>query len=483
MLPVIKHSTYKLLGISVFLMGATCFPAAQTLPGLPAQTAPSTQQTTTSSTPPTPAPGSSVDFRTRPPWPVAAHILKRTPDMNGIIQDDQWNPFYTVTSGPITGTVFCDWDDNYLYVAARTSQPATLIIDVDASDNGWLRGSDNLELVVGPAGPNQKPALVARVLDASSAKDVPFWTTQGLDVNAILTAGRLINGTQEVEVAIPKDTAGLLPTAGATIGLRVEFIPPIAPTAYTPTAPYEPHLLLDANLVNSEVQTVPGINPHLELSDYRCIAGQKLFATLFLLNQTDQTIHLRSVLWQGTGNSKNAVDTISTVTPPSLPPHKTVKFGYKTILPKDLPLGNYTLQVTATLDDGRQVSASASFTVVEPIEAHLQPYPDPLYISGTTRLDLRVVITSAVPDHFRGRLEILQYPKAWQLEGKPERSVVVYGEDATGTSHVYFNLPADTKPGDYPIEARIIWFDKTWPLHCTVHVVGNEALTPPPNKK
>src|SRR5579875_2089815 len=166
MSPVIKHSVYNLLCVGAFLIGTISFPSAQTLPGLPAQTPPSSQQTTNPPTTPPPAPGSAVDFRTRPPWPVAAHILKRTPDLNGIIEDDQWNPFYTVTSGPITGTVFCDWDDNYLYVAARTSQPATLIIDVDASDNGWLRGSDNLELVVGPAGPNQKPALVARVLDA-----------------------------------------------------------------------------------------------------------------------------------------------------------------------------------------------------------------------------------------------------------------------------------------------------------------------------
>ena len=458
----------------------TTLPPIPAKPAVPAPVAPGPAVNPAPAPPQVaPAPVSPViDFSQRPEWPTNPQILRRTPLLDGSIQDSQWSPFYTVSSGPITGTVFLDWDDNYLYVGARTNQAASLVIDLDANDDGWLRGADNLELVVGSAGPNQKPVVTARLLDASSGKDAPVWTTQSLDISTILTAGRMINGTQEVTVAIPKDMANLSLHAGNRIGLRVDFLPPISPALYAPTAPYMPHLLLEADMVDAQAETVPGINPHLTLSDYRCIAGEKLFATLNLQNQTDQKVPLRYVLWEGVGSSASAVDTLKVVAPPDIPSKGELKLPYKTILPPDLVPGAYTLDVTAELPDGRKVESAASFTVVEAIRAQMASHPDPILVVGTTKLDLQITINSAVPDHFRGQLELTRYPAAWQLQGKPLRSVVVYGEDKTAITHVYFELPANTQAGDYPVEGRILWYGKTWNLKSIIHVSGNEAAMP-----
>src|SRR5579862_1710656 len=226
----------------------------------------------------------NINFRVRPSFATDPQRLRRTPQIDGVLSDGEWDPFYTVTDGPIKGTIYCNWDDNYLYVATRTEQPAGLIVDIDATDDGWLRGADNLELVIGSAGDNSAPTLAARLLDAANSKDTPAWTTQGIDVKSILMAGKVVNGSQVIELAIPKGVGSLVLRPGANIGLRVDFLPPGPASAYVPTAPYEPHLLLDATLVEARTQAASGINPHLTLSDPKCVAGEKLFATLDLHN-------------------------------------------------------------------------------------------------------------------------------------------------------------------------------------------------------
>ncbi len=448
------------------------------LPVVPAAPASPALPTGSQITPAVPAaPGSAEAFRIRPPYAAASSIVRSTPTLDGVLHDGEWTPFYTINTGPIQGTIYVNWDSNYLYVAALTTAPCDMILDIDTTDNGWLRGADNLEMVVGSATANNRPALAARILDASSNKQLPVWTTQGIALNTILAAGSLNGNTQILQVAVPKDMAGLLLAPGTQIGLRADLIPPGDPNAYVPTAPYEPHLLLDTVLADTQAQSAAGVNPHLALSDYKCIAGQKLFATLSLLNQTDQPMPIRKITWRGMPENAYAIDSITHVNVPPIPATGKIDLGYKTLIAPSLSLGTYALKAVVTLQNGQQVSANASFTVVSPIHAGLDPEPNPLVIVGNTKLTLRVVISSAVPDHFRGMLTLLHYPAGWKLDGNAARSVVVYGEDHTSVSRVVFHLPASTQPGDYPIDARIDWFGQTWNLHTVVHIVSNEAAS------
>ena len=67
----------------------------------------------------------------------------------------------------------------------------------------------------------------------------------------IKVAGKLDAGKQIVQLAIPQNMGSLVLRSGATIGLRGEFLPAGEASAYMPTAPFEPHLLLDATLVEA----------------------------------------------------------------------------------------------------------------------------------------------------------------------------------------------------------------------------------------
>ncbi len=419
-----------------------------------------------------------INLRERPKYINEPHRLRRTVQIDGVLSDGEWDPFYTINDGAIKGTVYCNWDDSYLYLAARTDQQSTILIDVDTGGDGWLRSADNLELVIGNVGEPSGTQVIARLLDAANSKDTPSWNEKVLDTKLILVASKITNGTQIVEVAIPKNMASLVLRAGATIGLRAEFMPAGPAAAYIPTQPFEPHLLLDATLVDALLQSVPGINPKLTISDNKCIAGQTLFATLELLNQTDAVVPIKSVSWAGQGNSINAVNSIREVTVPPLPSLKTLKLTYKTLLPTSLIPGTYSLFVSVDIGGGRLVQAAATFTVVEPLQAQISSDPQPVAILGPTKVNVLVDIFSAVPNMFNGDTELTLMPSGWELLGAVKRGVHIDREDARKVIRYTFKLPSTTPAGDYPVEASVKWHGRIWKLRHTVQVVRTESTVP-----
>lgn len=427
----------------------------------------------------------AINFRERPKYVTDPQRMRRTAQIDGVLSDNEYDPFYTVTDGPIKGTVYCNWDDNYLYIAARTDGPATLIFDVDASNDGWLRSADNLEIVIGSVGEGGGITRAVRLLDAANSKESPAWNDKVIDPASLLVAGKVVNGSQFVEIAIPKSTGSLVLRSGVNIGLRVEFLPPIAATAYVPTQPFEPHLLLEGRLVDSRIQSVPGINPRLTISDDKCIASQNLFATLELLNQTDQPIPIKSVTWTGQGSSANAVNTVREVTVPPLPGLKTLRLKYKTVLPPDLTPGSYSLTVLVEMEGGKQIQSSRTFTVVEPIQAQMSAEPEPVAIVGQTKLMAVIDVFSAVPRGTTYDIELTTVPQGWEVDGGRKRKTSVDREDGHKKTRFTLKLPSTTPAGDYPLEATVTWRGRVWKLKHIAQVVRTDApkLSAPPETK
>ncbi len=420
-----------------------------------------------------------INFRERPKVMADAQRLKKTIAIDGVPNDMKWDTFYTVTTGVIKGAIYCNWDDDYLYLGTRTDGEANVVFDIDASGDGWLRGADNLEIVVERMPNATTPQVSVRLLDATSNKDTAVWNEKAYDPKKILVATKLLNNYHYIELAIPKEMGSMLLHDGVTMGIRGEFFP-LSTLPYTATPPYEPHLLLEANLVASRVQTAPGINPTLTLSDDKCVAGQELGATLRLLNQTDQPVPIKSVKWEGVGNSVNVLNSVREVAVPSLPPTKARDLKYKTRLPEKLSPGTYTIAVTADLDNGKQVYTTRTFTVVEPLQVRMYGDPDPVAIIGTTKYDIVIDITSAVPSHMKAEAEITNLPSGWILE-KKRRGVEIDGEDKRRLFRFRCKLPSTTAAGSYPIEATVTYKERTWSLRYIAKVVRTDIPTTPPS--
>ncbi|MDE2126121.1 MAG: hypothetical protein KGJ62_05990 [Armatimonadetes bacterium] len=430
-----------------------------------------------------PPPGGGIDFRTRPRYPTDPQRLRRTVQIDGVLEDGEWDPFYTIDDGPIQGTFYCNWDDNYLYLAAKTNQPSTVLIDVDTGGDGWLHGANNLELLVSDVSNSAPPTVTTRLLDAATNKDVPAWNLTAVDPKTIQVAGKVDNGTQVIELAIPKNTASLVLRPGATISLRAEFLPPAPASAYPPTQPYDPHLLLDANLVDTRTSEVAGVLSRLSLSDYKCIAGERLFATLELDNQTDIPMDINTVEFTGRGLSVNAVNTLREVTVPSLPGLKKLKLPYNTVLPPNLAVGSYTLDVTVDMGKGRQLHTDAAFSVVQPLQVQMSANPATVVVNGPSRANVDVSVFSAVPNGMTGNVQLTGFPSGWILQGGAKRSVHVDRADAQRVVRYQFNVRSDTPPGDYPVSAVVTWHGIQISSSTVVHVIvasSAHPTAPPP---
>lgn len=457
----------QLAAYSVALSAALATLAAFTAPVLYAT--PAAAQTAVAAQAP------AINYRERPRYPFDPQRLKRRPVIDGKISDGEWDPLYTVSDGPVKGTVYLNWDDDYLYIAARTDQPAWLVFDLDSNDDGWLRGADNLELTVSPPTMDGSVALSARVLDAAGSKDAPVWNEKVVDTRSIQIVQKSAGGQSTVEMAIPKGIAGLSLRPGGALGFRADFLPAIAQP--TPTAAYEPHLLLDVTLVEARTVSTPGLTPRLTLDDSKLVPGQTLRATIELNNQTEADVRVKSLAWHGEGAAADLLRSERDPNVPDIKGLKSLKRKYSSALPDDAVPGFYQLTATAELEDGRTVQSTTSFSVVEPFTLSITSDPDPVNVVGPTQAKLIVDIQSAVPGYARGDVE-LEAPAGWEVKGKTRKEFYVTREDSGTKAPFYLTIPSSTPAGDYQASATIYWRGKTFKTHTTVRVHNAQASKP-----
>jgi len=412
-------------------------------------------------------PAFTINYRERPRYPFDRQRLKRRPVLDGVISEGEWDPLYTISDGPVNGTVYLNWDDDFLYMAAKTDQPAWVIFDIDANDDGWLRGADNLEITVAPVSAGVMPPIIARILDAASGKDQPVWNDRVVDTKSIQVAAKAGGNTYVVELAVPKGIAGLTPRPNATIGFRADFLP--ANQTPAPTPPYEPHLLLDVDLVDARVTGAPGVSPKLTLEDQRVIPGGTLNATLELLSGSDEPIPVKWVAWKGDGAAADILLSERNPNVPAINPRKSLKLRYSCRLPDTAVPGFYQLNASAELTNGRTVQATASFQVVEPFVLTMSASPEPAFPSDQAKERVIVEIQCAVPGYTRGDVE-LQAPAGWVIEGRHKKGFESQHQDSVIRAPFFVVIPSATQPGDYVLHARVTWHKREWRTSHVLHV-------------
>lgn len=417
-----------------------------------------------------------INYRERPRYPFDPQRLKRRPHLDGVIADNEWDALYTISGAAVNGTIYVNWDEDNLYVAARTDRPAVVVFNLDANADGWLRGADNLELTVVPVSEDGGSPLVARLLDAAGNRDAPVWNDRVVDPRSIQLVMKAAGGGQVVEMAIPKGVAGLNPRLNATLSCRADFLP--AGAAPMPPPPYEPRLLVDVTLVEARVVAAAGVVPRLVLADSRLIPGQTLRATLELISQIDEEHEVRAVTWRGEGDATNILKSVREVAIPALKGLRTLKLRYDSPLPDAAVPGFYQITATAELGRGQTVSTTASFSVVEAFSVQIAAEPETVTVLGPTQLRLHVDILSAVPDFARGDVEI-EVPAGWEVKGRRKKEFTIRREDSGTRAPFFVMLPSATQTGDYIVHATITWRGKTWRAKRTIHVSRSTSLDTP----
>ena len=408
----------------------------------------------------------TINYRERPQFPFDAQRLKRRPAIDGIIAANEWDPFYTIGPAAVNGTVYLNWDEENLYIAARTDQPAWTVINLDTSGDGWLRGNDNVELVLGPLHGAGAPPISARQLDGGG-KDMPVWNETSLEPGKIKFSSRALANGQAVELAIPSGWASLNTKVMSKLGIRVDFLP--ATTTPAPTPPYEPHLLLEVALVETQVVSAAGVTPRLTLSDSRLTPGEELRATVELRNDNGPERRVRAIHWKGEGAAQDLLRSIREVNLPPLAGQKSLNLKYSSVLPDSTVYGAYQLSCLAELEGGGTAAATASFTVVEPFVISMPNEPESVSSGIVERIRVPIEITSALSRYEKAHISI-DVPAGWSVDGRDQKRFDVAREDSTFRVSFFVNPPAGVNPGTYKFSSTVTYADRTWTASRTLKV-------------
>ena len=187
---------------------------------------------------------------------------KKTPAIDGKLADGEWSEFqkspnpmfpmnrdlpYGAAYPPlqikdVQMTTYLNWDDNFMYVAAKAPYKFALGVELDCNGDGYFKGHDNIhttvqiprdESTVNPDDPFPTPGvMVWNNLETVQQTGGPNWTNDYFDKreNIKWAWAKADDGSYVIELAIPKcERVSFVPKEGQLCGIRVVpqgYLPP-----------------------------------------------------------------------------------------------------------------------------------------------------------------------------------------------------------------------------------------------------------------
>ena len=235
--------------------------------------------------------------------------IKRTVPLDPSTVSTRWDRLHGAVPGTPIQSVYCDWDDQYLYFAVETAGPDEVRIDIDGAGDGWLRGADNLSVRVAPAGDGPSfCSVTAQRWDTVQNRDRPVWAASPIPVEALKAMqGRGGAGTMTV-VAVPAtEVVGLIRRSGVEFGMRVSAG---AGSATADRAETNLKPLLRLGLADDIAAAAGGISVRFFVRDRELVPGEPLRGSLEARNESSETITLRRFFYSGSLAAEGAVVTI-----------------------------------------------------------------------------------------------------------------------------------------------------------------------------
>ncbi|MFC1724808.1 hypothetical protein ACFL4T_04210 [candidate division KSB1 bacterium] len=158
-----------------------------------------------------------------PLYPVNPEIRSKTINFDGEIETGEWKEFADIKMDDFIAKAFVNWDNDFLYFGFKMDNRVSFKIQIDADDNGWFLGKDNILVKYKPTANNMWLSDI-HILNCSVYKKWPFNDEElGSTLNPEikeLTIGNNVN----LEIRIPKNVnLGLNLVDGEKIGLNIGF--------------------------------------------------------------------------------------------------------------------------------------------------------------------------------------------------------------------------------------------------------------------
>lgn len=379
-------------------------------------------------------------------------LLKRTPAIDGVIEPGEWDVFLQTQQGEFSGTVYTNWDDAGLYIAAQTNKAADVMITLDGNNDGWFHGADNY-LVKATNGPSGAVTVSMEKYDSHAKIDAPG-ATQTIDASGIIYRHTVKDGACVLEMSLPKAS---LPDVkvepSANIGLRVGLRQAVEDARWIPMV-----ALGDVDvcsLTEGKVAAPDQLDVSLVLQDAQVVAGQKLMAKLYIKNKGAQPTPVECFVIGGDGRAARYLNSEKIVVE-GMQPGEVIKHRFESKIPEAMPLGSWALGAEVRCGEKTQAGAAlASFEVIRPFSFSMSVGEDPLVIGSGKDRTVIVEIANHTPDRVLGDI-VITLPGGWGL--KPNltvRKFEVRGENQKTSVRFRVTPPTDARPGEIPIKVDV----------------------------
>ena len=350
------------------------------------------------------------------PAPVVTpdtEIFRRTPIIDGVVEDGEWDSYYTFSTTDWTINTFADWDSNYLYIAAESNKPIDLLTLLDADANGWFHGEDNYEFRAVRGGDGALNLSVSRYesKNSKSASATPVTPDEASVVEVRSTKSDV---GYAIEMRIPAAlTRGLKLADQKRIGLQVAVRETQDDASWIPsTVMGNSRDCKECVLVARKIAALKPLVLGFDLRDKRIARGEELVGKFHLTDEGTETVDVRNFIIAGEGKSGDYLSS-QKIRMEGLTPKKHVTHEFRSIIPSNMPLGSWAIGAEVRSNDSRLGGALVSFDVVEPFEIELRlPVKDVRADVKDVTFSITVINNRRRDIHGKAKITL---PVGWEL--------------------------------------------------------------------
>ncbi|MGQ9454922.1 MAG: hypothetical protein ACUVRS_05170 [Armatimonadota bacterium] len=377
-------------------------------------------------------------------------IFKRTPVVDGVVEDGEWDAFYSFSYEDLQVSTYTDWDWKNLYFGAKSNKPFDLLAALDANDDGWFHGDENYLFKITRGADGNLMLTVDRYESRNVKVPAPVPVSEA-EASLVEFKSSQAEGWYMIELRVPfMLIRNFKPSLGAKVGIQVGVKTVPEDTGWVPTS-----LLGDVAhcvLVAKKFAALKPLELGFDLKDSVVARGETLVGRFHLTNSGNETVDVRSFVVAGEGKAGAYLGS-ERVRLEGLPPKKHIAHDTATLIPSEMPLGSWALGAEVRSADARLGGALVSFDVVEPFEVELK-LPAGEVPASVHDVTIQVVIKNNTRKPARGRVKII-LPVGWELlKNVDTREVIVNPRGAVGFA-TFKARPPIGELGSVPVKAEI----------------------------
>lgn len=337
-------------------------------------------------------------------------VFRRTPVIDGVVDDGEWDTFYASTSGDWRVTTYVDWDSGAMYIGAKSSKPVDLLSVLDANADGWFHGDENYEFRASRAEDGGVTLVVCRY-DSRNTKSPMAAPVSAAEASMVQMKSTRSGEWHMIEMRVPTGLIrGYKLGAGKKIGFKIAVRTTNEESGWIPTSQLGD--VSECTLVVKKVATLKPLVVDWDLKDSRIARGEDLVGRFHLANTGSESLDVNSFVIAGEGKSGDYLSS-QRIRIEGLAPGQHVGQDVRTLVPSDMPLGCWAIGAEVSSGSARLGAALASFEVVDPFDVELRLPPGDVS-ADVKDVSFGVSIRNNTRHSLRGRAKI-SLPVGWEL--------------------------------------------------------------------